>query len=359
MVNLTAMPSMSFTQALSANTGADYLDAVALMVIVFAAVFIIKQVVHTVYRSKRQARGGRKLVKEFLDQLKWPLYAIIAVYVGSMSLELPSILDWALFIIFLSAILVYIVKGTFGIVDFFVEQKQKHRKGKEEFDTSFLVIIKALLKGTAVVLAVLLLLSNMGLNVTSLIAGLGIGGIAIAFAFQNILEDIFSSLSIYLDKPFKEGDFIIIGNDMGVVKHVGIKSTRVQALGGQELIVSNRELTSTRVNNYKRMEKRRIVFTFGVTYETPLSKVKKIPDVVREVVTSTQNTEFDRAHFKSFGDSALLFEVVYYVTSPDYTVYMDAQQQINLGIAERLKKQKVSFAYPTQTVYEYRMPYGK
>lgn len=200
-------------------------------------------------------------------------------------------------------------------------------------------------------MGVLLVLSNFGVNITSLVAGLGIGGIAIAFALQNILGDLFSSFAIYFDKPFQIGDFIVIGEHAGTVEKIGIKTTRLRSLSGEEIVISNQELTSTRVQNFKHMERRRIVFTFGVLYETPMAKLKRIPEMVQEIFADLDETDLDRVHFKAFGDSSLDFEVVYYVNVPDYNTYMDRQQDVNFALKERFEQEGIDFAYPTRTVY--------
>lgn len=197
-------------------------------------------------------------------------------------------------------------------------------------------------------LALLVALQNLGFEITALIAGLGIGGIAIAFALQNILGDIFCSVAIVLDKPFAVGDFIIVGDQLGVVENIGIKTTRVRSLWGEQIVFSNADLTSSRIRNYKRMKERRITFGLGVVYETPVEKLERIPTIIRETIDSISLTRFDRAHFKQYGNFSLDFEVVYYVLSPDYNIYMDIQQDINLGIFRRFKEEGIDFAYPTQ-----------
>lgn len=197
----------------------------------------------------------------------------------------------------------------------------------------------------------LVALDNFGIDVTALIAGLGIGGIAIALALQNILSDLFASLSIVLDKPFVVGDFLILNEHLGTVEQIGLKSTRIRSLSGEQIIISNSDLLNSRIRNYKRMFERRIVFSFGVLYQTPLDKLKQIPEILREIVQSLDDTRFDRAHFKEFGDSSLNFEVVYFVLVPDFNVYMDRQQAINLALFERFEAIGVDFAYPTRTIY--------
>lgn len=200
-------------------------------------------------------------------------------------------------------------------------------------------------------LALLMILDNVGVDITALVASLGIGGIAVALAVQNILGDIFASLSIALDKPFVVGDFIIVDKELGTVEYIGIKTTRVRSLTGEQIIFSNADLLKSRIRNYKRMAERRAVFTFGVTYATPAEKLERIPGTVRSIVEAQPHARFDRAHFKSYGDSSLDFEVVYYVGTPDYNVYMDIQQAINLALFRRFRDEDIAFALPTRTLY--------
>lgn len=197
----------------------------------------------------------------------------------------------------------------------------------------------------------LLTLDNLGVNITALIAGLGVGGIAVALAAQNILGDLFASLSIVLDKPFVVGDFLVIDDFLGSVEKVGLKTTRLRSLSGEQLIFSNNDLLGSRIRNYGRMFERRIVFSLGVTYQTPAGKLREIPTIIREAIEVNDKVRFDRAHFQSYGDFALIFEVVYYVLSRDYNLYMDVQQAVNLTIFERFSDEGIEFAYPTQTLY--------
>jgi len=197
----------------------------------------------------------------------------------------------------------------------------------------------------------ILALDNFGVNVTALVAGLGVGGIAVALAAQNVLGDLFASISILLDKPFVLGDFVIVGDFMGTVERIGIKTTRLRSLGGEELVFSNSDLLQSRLRNFKRMYERRVLFSVGVVYQTDIATVEKIPGVLRECVETQKDVRFDRAHFKSYGDFALNFEIVYYVQSPDYNRFMDVQQAINLAIGKRFAEDKIEFAYPTQTVF--------
>lgn len=200
-------------------------------------------------------------------------------------------------------------------------------------------------------IVLLLTLENLGVDITALIAGLGVGGIAVALASQNILGDLFASLSIVLDKPFVVGDFLIIGEHLGAVERVGLKTTRVRSLSGEQLVFANSDLLNSRIRNFGRMFERRVVFSIGVVYQTSPEKLRNIPIIIRESIEAQQSVRFDRAHFQKYGDFALVFEAVYYVLSPDYNVYMDIQQAINLAIYERFAQDGIDFAYPTQTVF--------
>lgn len=200
-------------------------------------------------------------------------------------------------------------------------------------------------------LGALWVLSNFGVNVTSLIAGLGIGGVAIAFALQKILSDLFSSFAIYLDKPFEVGDFIVVGNNSGTVEKIGIKTTRMRALQGEELVISNAELTTSRVQNFKKMHERRVQFRFGVLYETPHKLLKEIPDMIKKIVEAHDDVRLDRVHLAAYSDSAVTFELVYFVLSGDYVKHMDINEDILFSVKEAFDKKGISFAYPTQTLY--------
>ncbi|MBP3973177.1 mechanosensitive ion channel family protein [Pseudoxanthomonas spadix] len=199
-------------------------------------------------------------------------------------------------------------------------------------------------------LVLLTVLQSMGVNITALVAGLGVGGIAVALAVQNILGDLFASLSIVIDRPFEVGDFVVVDDLAGTVEQVGLKTTRVRALSGEQLVFANSDLLGARVHNYKRMQTRRIVFEFGVLYSTPHDKLSSIPATVREILEGIDNANYDRSHFKAFGASSYDFETVYIMQTPDFNAYMDVQQTINLELVRRFAEQGISFAFPTRTI---------
>lgn len=202
----------------------------------------------------------------------------------------------------------------------------------------------------------LAILSNLGVNITAFVASLGVGGIAVALAVQNILGDLFASLAIAVDKPFEVGDFVVVGNVAGTVQMIGLKTTRIRSLQGEEVVMSNTDLLKQTISNYRPMRERRIVFTFGVAYDTPADQVEAVPGVVRRVIEALPQLRFDRAHFKAFGASSLDYEVVYIVEDPAFNLYMDLQQAINLGLLREFQSMGVKFAFPTSTVHIASVP---
>lgn len=207
------------------------------------------------------------------------------------------------------------------------------------------------LKGALWVVVVLAVLSNLGVNITAFVASLGIGGIAVALAVQNILGDLFASLAIAVDKPFEVGDSITVGDVTGTVERVGLKTTRIRSLGGEQIVMSNAELLKRTVANFKRLQTRRVAFTFGITPDASADEVASVPPLLRELIEADPLLEFVRAHFKGFGENSRDFEVVYRVKDPDYDVYMDRQQALNLELMRAFDQRGIQFAMPaTSTV---------
>ena len=296
------------------------------------------------------------LMIDVVDSIGWPFYILLSIFIALNMITVPEIIITVFLYAFQIAIAIYAIRALGKLIDYATKKlAEKGAEGQDadqaEDEKINLELMANLLKGFVWIITGLFLISSFGYDITALVAGLGIGGIAIAFALQNILGDVFASFSIYFDKPFRKGDFIVIGSDSGIVKKVGIKSTRIQTLQGQELVVSNKELTDIRVHNYKKMQKRRIVFGFGVTYSTPPEKLEKIPGIVKEVIEGTKKTKLDRAHFFKFGNFSLDYEVVYFIDSSEYNVYMDSQQKINLGIVKEFEKHGIEMAFPTQTIH--------
>jgi small-conductance mechanosensitive channel len=233
------------------------------------------------------------------------------------------------------------------VVGWYSSRAQKLRK---DTNHHLLFILKRVIQAAVYIFAFLVALTVFNIDLSGIVVGLGVGGIAIALALQNVLTDVFSAFSIYFDRPFKIGDFIVVGDYMGTVKKIGIKSTRLQLLQGEELIISNKELTGTKVRNFRKLEKRRVTFTIGVDCSTPSEKLEKIPAIVEGIISTLESTEFERAHFSEFGDFSHKFLTVYYMKTNDYMKYMDTQQKINLAILDAFEKEGIKLAFPTQTI---------
>lgn len=206
------------------------------------------------------------------------------------------------------------------------------------------------LRGAVWVVVVLAVLSNLGVNITAFVASLGIGGIAIALAVQNILSDLFASLAIAVDKPFEVGDSITVGDVNGTVERVGLKTTRIRSLGGEQIVMSNAELLKRTVANFKRLQTRRAVLAFGISHDTPADDVAAVPPMVKALIEADPMLEFARAHFKGFGERSLDFEAVYRVKDPSYDVYMDRQQALNLALMRGLEDRGIRLAFPAATL---------
>lgn len=304
----------------------------------------------------RLKKLSEKTSTDLDDALVSILDTINPVVLGAASLAFairfapaPSIAVTVVSAAFLIALVYQISVGVARIVDIAV-MKSQGKKGNVDRKAAM-----SLLSGTVKVIiwaiGGLLVLSNLGVNVTSLIAGLGIGGVAIAFALQNILADLFSSFAIYFDKPFEVGDLIVVGEHTGTVEKIGIKTTRLRALQGEEIVIANAELTSARIQNFRKLKERRISFSFGVLYETPIEKVEKIQSIVQKIVEGVDAVRFDRVFFTTLAASSLDFEVVYFVLSDEYKQALAAQQEINLQLMKAFEKEGIEFAYPTQTLY--------
>jgi|LFRM01.1.fsa_nt_gb small-conductance mechanosensitive channel len=341
-------------QVFLGNTVKDYLISLIAFVIVAIILWVFKR--FFINRLKKIAKKTKTEIDDVLIKclqlINWPLYLAIALWVAFKFIYVAPNIN-KIYNYFVTIIIIYyVVKIIIVWINYFTDNITKKRveEGRAT-DAGIIKLINNILKGILWSIAILILLDNFGVNITTLIAGLGIGGIAIAFALQAILGDVMASFSIYFDRPFDIGDFIIVDNLSGNVKKIGIKSTKIDSLSGEEIIIPNKDLGNSRVRNYKRMQKRRILFTLRVTYETPLEKLKMIPDIITKIVNENEICNLDRVNFYKFGDYSLIFEVVYYVLDPDYKVYMDIQQKINFEIKESFEKEGIEFAYPTHTLF--------
>ena len=331
------------------NTILDYIVFLGVLALGFVAIFVLGRIVLrriAKYQEKTQSPYAA-LVLSGIKQYVLPTAYFTLFYACTRMLALNVKLGHIVGV--LSALFAIVMGAQFfaSLTTFFFA---KLGKGKED---SASLAIKWLIRIAKIVIwgiALILFLDNVGVKITSLVTGLGIGGVALAFAAQSALTDIFCFFTIFFDKPFEIGDFIIAGEHMGTVEHIGVKTTRLRAIGGEQLIASNTDLTGSRIRNYKTMQQRRVSFTLGVTYDTPAETLKKIPLLIQKIVDETEDATFSRAHFANFGSYSLNFEVVYFVLGGDYDHYMDFNQRINLGIKDGFEHLGVSFALPMSMV---------
>jgi len=331
------------------NTLAAYLEAVIVFVVALVILKIVQVVVIGRLRalSKKTKTDIDDTLIEIIDSIRPAVYLYIALYIGLRALTLSAVALKVINILLLIVVVYQVIAAVQILINYVVRKKLQTDEGSENAARFLAGIAKFVLWA----LGLLLILQNAGVNVTSLIAGLGIGGIAIAFALQKILEDLFSSFAIYFDKPFIVGDSIKVGEHMGDVEKIGIKSTRIRSVHGEEVIIANKELTSATLQNFRRLDERRATLKFGVLYETPQKKLESIPDMVNEEIEKVKGVRSHRAHMVGFGDSSLDFQVTYFVESDDYGDFLDMQQAVNLVVFKRFAKEKIDMAYPTRTVH--------
>jgi len=321
--------------------------------VVFLVIFKIIQWA-TLYRLRKLAERTSTDVDDALiniiGTIKPPFYSFLALYFAvTLFISLPGSISRFMTVV----LILWVVYQVISAVQVLIDYVARRALGGEDSDEAKVAagLIGKIAKIILWVVGLLLILSNLGVNVNSLIAGLGVGGIAIAFALQSILGDLFSSFAIYFDKPFVVGDFIVVGENSGTVERIGIKTTRIRSLQGEELVIPNQELTSARIHNYKSIKTRRVSFSFGVLYETPKEVLREIPGIIEGIVKGIDLARFDRIHFARFDDSSLTFDVVYFVDSSDYVEYMDVRQEVNFRIKEIFDERGISMAYPTRTLY--------
>lgn len=320
-------------------------------IIVFAVSLIAMNIILILFlkvllklNTKLQNEFIVNLVKSIKKRLR-PLIFIIALSFGRVGLVLPKEVSgyWAKIVVVF--FIIFVVMFICDIISNFSNNYLYNKKGVVISD-GIITILKALVW----VIGFLTILSNLGVNVNTFIAGLGIGGVAVAFAAQSIIADLFNYFVIVFDKPFLKGDYIQIDADKGVVEYIGIKSTRIRRNSGEQLLISNTNLLASRIQNYRILEKRRQYMMLGVEYSTPLEKLKVIPDLLKTII-ETNDTEFVSARFIEFADSSLNFEVIYYVNTDDYNEFVRVVEDINYKIIDEFNKLGVGFAFPSRTLY--------
>jgi len=332
------------------------LTAAMAVVLLLAALFALRMARQRLRRRLEAGAGpGSAAALEIIGRTNWLILALIAVLFSARVTGV--IAPWAVAAAHLWFVLAALQAAlwadravTVGLV-----RALTGRAGARAVTAALLALLLRIVIWAMTVLA---MLDNMGVNITALVASLGIGGVAVALAVQTILSDLFASIAIGLDKPFEVGDFVVFGSVAGSIEHIGLKTTRIRSLGGEQIVCSNTELLKQTIQNYKRMQQRRIVFGFTLSYRTAPDQAAAVPDIVRRQIENESDTRYDRAHFASFGESGLVFEAVYYVMSADYNRYMDIQQRINLGLLRELGEADIAFAVPERRVRLSREPRG-
>ena len=335
------------------NSVQDWAISLALLVITLGVLFVARLLVRGRLQKLADSRGGVAfdVARHVVGRSKGWFLFIVAINVSLRSIEASERFELVFGRLLVIGMLVQL--GIWAVAGFgrFMALRRKQQLEEDASAVAAMDVVSFLTKVSIWAIVLLLALDNLGVNITALVAGLGVGGIAVALAVQNTVSDLFASLSIVLDKPFVLGDFLVIDGYYGNVEKVGLKTTRVRSLSGEQLVFSNNDLLNSRIRNYGQMVERRIVFNVGVVYQTPHDKLEKLPGIIEDIIVRQDSARFDRAHFQAFGPYSLNFEIVYYVESSDYRLYMDIQQAVNLEITRRFAEEGIEFAYPTQTLF--------
>lgn len=335
------------------NSAERWVIALAIFAGILLLLKIIKSVLGRRISTLAERAGGRwpTMVRGLVERTKLFFLVVLAAYCASLTLKLPPDIERVVQSVTVISLLLQSAIWANSLLNLSVEHYARERITTDAASVTTVSVLGFLGKVALWAVVVLVALDNVGVNVTALVAGLGIGGIAVALAAQNILGDLFASISIMLDRPFVLGDSITVGDFSGNVEHIGIKTTRIRSVSGEQIVFSNNDLLQSRLRNNQRMKERRVLFTLNVTYQTTRAALTQIPLLLQEIIETQDSVRFDRAHFKTFGESALIFEAVYFVLTSDYKKYMDIQQAVNLAICERFAQKQIDFACPTRAVF--------
>jgi small-conductance mechanosensitive channel len=335
------------------NSPSQWLIALAVAIAVYIMLTTARRLIRGYYTRMRSTENVELLEIPLgvLSKTSALFFLVLSLYIGSLALVLGASVTRVLNSAITIALFWQAGVWAGAAAAAWIDRKRRQSMGVDRAAVGSLGVIGFMINVVIWALVVMLTLDNLGVDITALIAGLGIGGIAVALAVQNILGDLFASLSITLDRPFVVGDFLSVGEFLGSVEYIGIKSTRLRSLSGEQIVISNADLLASRVRNYGRMSERRVVFNISVMLDTPTELLERIPTIIRAIVEAQKDVRFDRSHFARYNAGSLEFETVYYVLSPEYNRYMDTQQQINLRLHRELAQLGARFAYPTQRLF--------
>jgi small-conductance mechanosensitive channel len=328
--------------------------ALGITAAVLGGFWILKRILRLrfIRLAEQTASGLDDYIRAVLSRTQLALWVILALYIGSLALSLPARATSWMGVVALIVLLVQIAIWVDALIVAWLRHYTEQHIEEDAEEVTRLRILSFAIRLGLYTIVVLLALDNIpGIEITTLIAGLGVGGIAVALAVQNILGDLLASLSIALDQPFAIGDFVVVGEFSGKVEHIGLKSTRIRSLSGEEVIVGNSDLLGSRIRNYRSLSERLVILSFGVAYQTSYDRLQQVPTIVQEIVQSQTQARFTRAHIKEFSDSGLTVEVVYFVPDADFKLFMDVRQAVTLGIYRRFEEEGIQFARPVRVVY--------
>jgi small-conductance mechanosensitive channel len=336
---------------LAGNTLVDWGIALVAFLVTFTVLPLLKSyLLRLAKRPTATEYGVVKLLLRLIPRTSRLFMWVVALNVAERFLDFAQRVEQVLHVLVLVGLWFQVGLWATAAVEYLLERKERERSVTDSGLVGSLGVIKFIARVAIWTVVALLALDNLGVNITALVAGLGVGGIAIALAVQTVLSDLFASLSITLDKPFGVGDNLTLDDISGKVENIGIRSTRIRSAGGEQIIVSNADLLKSRVRNFGRMEERRGILNISITYETPREKVTRVAGIIEQAIRAQKGVRLERCHFKEFGPSSLNFEAVYFVLEPQFDALMDAQQAINFRILEAFEKEAIGFAYPTQKV---------
>lgn len=329
-----------------------WIDVAIVAAVTFVSFWVLRSALALIKKRLRKLAHGSTsgfsgIAAEMLEHTSNLLLFAFSLLIGLKVVELPPRWELTMAHGWFIALAFQIALWMDTAVRLWMESLTRDGKARNPVTTTIIGIMLRIVVWTMMLLSIL---ANLGVNITAMVASLGVGGIAIALAVQTLLSDVFASLSIGIDKPFEIGDFVVFGEVAGTIEHIGLKTTRIRSLSGEQVVCANADLLKQILHNYKRMNTRRIVFKFGISYRTPSAKVREVSALVRRIIEGLENVKFDRAHFLSFDESQLTFEVVYIMQTSDYNKYMDVQQEINLALLDGLKELEVDFAHPTRRI---------
>lgn len=335
----------SWFDIISRNTWDEVIIAVIYIGISIGIYVAYNVLIFKYLNSKYENKIANGITDALKNLLSFPLMIIVGIWLGTSVLILPDLLVDIIYWILLIVFSVYLLNSLFVLIESILEIM------KEKSTQAHLVdFFEFTLRITISVLVGLWFLNAIGVDINAFLAGLGILGLGFAFALQNVIADLFASITIFVDRPFEIGDTIKIGNDIGTVEKIGLKSTQLRTPLGNQLIISNQELTNQRIHNMKRMNKRKVDLILGVSYETPVDKLEKIPNWIEEIINKYDDTEFGYAYFVEMAASSLNYKVVYHIKNSDAQKWLENQQSINLSILKKFTDENIDIPYPTQKI---------